>query len=139
MDPLSTTVGVAKISSQCISTAIYVHDVWVDCGDAPQSAAELVDELIVARASLLQLQKIFERDDGAAAITTDLEDVFDIAVKGSKATLLCIEQEYKDVADQPNWWLQAEQLWKKDTMTDLMDQLARKETSIALLIQCLNE
>lgn len=136
MDPLSITASVVTIVTRVIPAAVQVYGVWTHYSDAPQSVTDIVEELQIIRASLCQLQNILERED--TKITLDLDHVFAIAVNGCKVTLLCIEEEYKNVVGREDWWGMIKVLWKDATMARLLEQLARKKTSIALLMQCLN-
>jgi hypothetical protein len=138
MEPLSITASVVTIATRVIPAAVQVYNVWTDYSEAPQSVADIIEELQIIKTSLHQLQKILGRED--AKVTLDLEDgdVFALAVNGCKATLLCIEEEYKNVVGCGDWFSRIKVLWKDGTMTRLVEQLARRKTSIVLLMQCLN-
>jgi hypothetical protein len=135
MDPLSITAAVVTIVTRVIPAAVQVYDVWNHYSEAPESVADILEELHIIRASLQQLQNILQRE--GTRVTAELQDVFAIAVNGCKATVLCIEEEYRPLVGDDQW-SRIKVLWKEDTMKRLLEQLARKKTSIALLMQCLS-
>jgi len=136
MDAFSIMTGVLTITTRCITVAIQIHSAWNHYRDAPQTVADLVDEIQIVHASLTQLQHVLRLE--GFSITSDLEDVFGIAVKGCKATLLCLEEEFRTLQGRSDWRARIKVLWEDDTMTRLLEQLGRKKTSIMLLMQCLH-
>ncbi|KAF1994182.1 hypothetical protein P154DRAFT_448288 [Amniculicola lignicola CBS 123094] len=136
MEPLSITASALTIASRVIPAAIHIHGVWTQYQEAPQTILDLVEELQLLRTCLVQLENVLRRD--GVSITLDLEDVFAIAVRGCRATLLCLEQEFDTLRGQDDWWTRIVVLWRDNNIARLLAQLARKKSSIMLLMQCLN-
>ena len=137
MDPLSITAAVITLTTRCTATAFELHRAFNHYDNAPQTIAALEEETELLKASLNQVQKALQKHSEASR-TADLEDIFTIAVKGSRATLLCLEEEFENLKERSDWRARIITLWKEDTMKELLEQLQRKKISIILLIQCLH-
>jgi hypothetical protein len=132
-DPVSITAGALTITTRCVTAGVQIYSAWHRYRDAPQTIGDLVEEIQIVQGSLAQLKRLLSRE--GFAITSDLEDVFGIAVKGCKATLLCLEEEFRTLQGRSDWRARLKVLWKDDIMTSLLQQLARKKSSMMLLMQ----
>lgn len=131
------TTAVITLTTSCTTTAIGLYHAFKKYQDAPNTIADLVEETQVLGSSLAGVEKALYKDS-SAVIRAGLEDVFMIAVKGCRATLLCLEEEFARLKERSDWRMRIATLWKEDTMKQLLDQLGRKKTSITLLVQCLH-
>lgn len=137
MESLSITTAVITLTKCCTTTAIDLYHAFERYQDAPNTIADLVEETQVLSTSLARVQKALY-EDSSAVFRAGIEDIFTIAIKGCRATLLCLEEEFGDLKERSDWRMRIATLWKEDTMKQLLDQLGRKKTSIMLLVQCLH-
>jgi hypothetical protein len=134
MDPLSITATVISLTIRCTTTSVQLYNIFTRYRRAPSTIANLVEETQVIRASLSQVERALEHNPNGLS-TPDLEDIFDIAVKGCRATLLCLDEEFEKLKDREDWRARVLTLWNEDAMKDLVEQLGRKKATITLLIQ----
>jgi hypothetical protein len=134
MDPLSITATVITLTIRCTETSNQLYQIFRHYRQAPQTIANLVEETRVIKASLGQVERALQQNaDGLS--TPDLADTFDIAVKGCRATLLCLEEEFEKLKDREDWRARVLTLWNEDAMKGLVEQLGRKKATLTLLIQ----
>ena|SRR5436190_6887773 len=136
MEALTIAGFVVGLVTRCIKTANEVFNAFEQYGDVPQTLSELVNEIQVVKVSLHLVER-FLRDTNAA-LPMELQDIFPIAIRGCQATLLCLEQEFFTLKEQPDWWARLRTIWKDEIMKRLLENLGRRQLSITLLIQCLN-
>ncbi|KAM0425992.1 hypothetical protein ACHAPT_008621 [Fusarium lateritium] len=106
-------------------------------GDAPDSLDDLAEEVQLIQGALQGVEDALE-DDKDAITRYKVEDVFSIAVKGCRATLACIKEEFELLFGRSDWKARFMVLWKEDDMKKLLGRLDRKRASILLLVQLLN-
>jgi hypothetical protein len=137
MDPLSITASAVALGFKFGKTILDLKEVFSRYHEVPQSLEDLEEEASIIRSSLAQLQRVLQQHPTLVR-TPNLQNVFDLAVKGSEATLLCIESEFSSLMARSDWRAKISALWKEPDMIRLVRRLERKKASIVLLIQCLN-
>ncbi|KAE8453289.1 hypothetical protein EG329_011356 [Mollisiaceae sp. DMI_Dod_QoI] len=145
MDPLSIAASVGSLSSACILTVKRLCDAAGKLRDAPKIVQEVSSEAKVIAISLSQLHNIFVNDEhtilAQALLTPDIRSALDIALTGCKVTLSCIENETRSLAgkisseQKLNLADRAKVLWKDDKFKELLHQLHRQHSVIAILQQ----
>lgn len=136
MDPLSITVAAVTLTTRCSAAAVDIYNAWEKWKDAPATVGELAEETTVIAVTLKRVEKTI-RDDPGVLARSDLGDVFAVAVKGCRATLMCLEEEYDNLMKHSQWWMRLKALWKDADMKRLLELLGRKKVSLMLLIQSL--
>lgn len=136
MDPLSITTGALTLAGVVLKSSITARDCIGQLEDAPQTVADVADEIQTMRAALREVEIVIKQDPDAIE-RFGLQDVFGIAIKGCHATMMCIRKEYEHLFSRRDWKARIVVLWKEHEMAALLGRLDRKKASIAILVQTL--
>ncbi|RFN50819.1 hypothetical protein FIE12Z_4895 [Fusarium flagelliforme] len=137
MDPLSITSASVALAAAVFKCAIHVKHIVGTIADAPDTLSDLAEEAQLIQGVLQGVEDAL-RDNQEAISRCKVDDVFSIAVKGCRATLACIKQEFELLFNRSDWKSRFMVLWKEDDMKRLLGRLDRKRESILLLLQLLN-
>ncbi|RMI90268.1 hypothetical protein CDV36_016636, partial [Fusarium kuroshium] len=137
MDPLSITSASVALAAAVYKCSIEVKRIAGVMGDAPDLLDDLAEEVQLIQGALRGVEDALE-DDKDAITRYKIEDVFSIAVKGCRATLACIKDEFELLFGRSDWKVRFMVLWKEDDMKKLLGRLDCKRASILLLVQLLN-
>ncbi|WDK21231.1 hypothetical protein CGRA01v4_12520 [Colletotrichum graminicola] len=137
MDPLSIVTAAASLAGAVLKASFKIKETIDAYEDAPQSIADIADEVHAVQIALRQVESVVSQDPDAIE-RLGLEDVFAIAVNGCHATLLSISKEYENLFLRSDWKAKIQALWKEGEMTRLLGRLDRKKATLTLLTQTLN-
>ncbi|KAK7408754.1 hypothetical protein QQX98_009052 [Neonectria punicea] len=137
MDPLSITTTALTLASLVFKYSVQVRDCIEGLRDAPQSIADIADEVQTMQVALREVENTI-RQDPYAIDRYDLQEVFAISVKGCHAIIMCISEEYQHLFHRVDWKGRILVLWKENDMTGLLVRLDRKKATIAMLMQALS-
>ncbi|KAK2030020.1 hypothetical protein LX32DRAFT_717519 [Colletotrichum zoysiae] len=137
MDPLSIVTAAASLAGAVLKASFKIKETIDAYDDAPQSIADVADEVHAVQIALRQVESVVSQDPNAIE-RLGLEDVFTVAVNGCHATLLSISKEYENLFLRSDWKAKIQALWKEGEMTRLLGRLDRKKATLTLLTQTLN-
>ncbi|KAH7244425.1 uncharacterized protein BKA55DRAFT_647451 [Fusarium redolens] len=137
MDPLSITSASVALAAAVYKCAIEVKKIVGTIADAANSLSDLAEEVQLIQGALQGVEDALQ-DNQEAISRYKVEEVFSIAVKGCRATLACIKQEFELLFNRSDWKARFMVLWKEDDMKKLLGRLDRKRESILLLLQLLS-
>ncbi|KAJ4251439.1 hypothetical protein NW762_011422 [Fusarium torreyae] len=137
MDPLSITSASVGLAAAVYKCAIEVKRIVGAIADAADSLSDLAEEAQLIQGALQGVEDAL-KDNQEAISRYKIEEVFSIAVKGCRATLECIKQEFELLFNRSDWKARFMVLWKEDDMKKLLGRLDRKRESILLLLQLLS-
>ncbi|KAF4451847.1 hypothetical protein F53441_5166 [Fusarium austroafricanum] len=137
MDPLSITSASVGLAAAVYKCAIEVKWIVGTIADAADSLSDLAEEAQLIQGALQGVEDALQ-DNQEAISRYKVEEVFSIAVKGCRATLACIKQEFELLFNRSDWKARFMVLWKEDDMKKLLGRLDRKRESILLLLQLLS-
>lgn len=137
MDPLSITTAVLALAGAVYKGAAEIRRITGTLNDAPESLSDLAEEVLLIQGALRGVEAAL-LEDSNAIVRFEIDDVFSIAIKGSRATLECINKEFDLLFSRSDWTARFLLLWKEEDMAKLLDRLDRKRGSILLLIQLLS-
>jgi tetratricopeptide (TPR) repeat protein len=137
MDPLSITTTVISLTVRCTSTAFELYNVFQTLSQAPDTLSDLIEETTILSGSLRQVEKVLKRNPDVL-LSSELTETFNIAVKGCRATLGCLEEEFAKFKGRADWKARIQLVWKESKMTALLVRLGRKKSTLGLLLQSLN-
>ncbi|OBS26178.1 hypothetical protein FPOA_00120 [Fusarium poae] len=137
MDPLSITSASVGLAAAVYKCAIEVKRIVGTITDAADSLSDLAEEAQLIQGALQGVEDAL-RDNQEAISRYKVEDVFSTAVKGCRATLACIKQEFELLFNRSDWKSRFLVLWKEDDMKRLLGRLDRKRENILLLLHLLS-
>ncbi|EWY91943.1 hypothetical protein FOYG_08868 [Fusarium oxysporum NRRL 32931] len=137
MDPLSITSASVALAAAVYKCGIEVKKIVGTIADAADSLSDLAEEAQLIQGALQGVVDALQ-DNQEAISRYKVEEVFSIAVKGCRATLACIKQEFELLFNRSDWKARFMVLWKEDDMKKLLGRLDRKRESILLLLQLLS-
>ncbi|KAK1992167.1 hypothetical protein LX36DRAFT_733376 [Colletotrichum falcatum] len=137
MDPLSIVTAAASLAGAVLKASFKIKETIDAYEDAPQSIADMADEVHAVQIALRQVESVVTQDPDVIE-RLGLEDVFAIAVNGCHATLLSISKEYESLFLRSDWKAKTQALWKEGEMARLLGRLDRKKATLTLLTQTLN-
>ncbi|KAK2011577.1 hypothetical protein LZ32DRAFT_606399 [Colletotrichum eremochloae] len=137
MDPLTIVTGAASLAGAVLKASFKIKEIIDVYDDAPQSIADIADEVHTVQIALRQVESVVSQDPDTIE-RLGLEDVFTIAVNGCHATLLSISKEYENLFLRSDWKAKILVLWKEGEMVRLLGRLDRKKATLTLLTQTLN-
>ncbi|EMT70534.1 hypothetical protein NOF04DRAFT_5704 [Fusarium oxysporum II5] len=137
MDPLSITSASVALAAAVYKCTIEVKKIVGTIADAADSLSDLAEEAQLIQGALQGVEDALQ-DNQEAISRYKVEEVFSIAVKGCRATLACIKQEFELLFNRSDWKARFMVLWKEDDMKKLLGRLDRKRESILLLLQLLS-
>ncbi|CVL02049.1 uncharacterized protein FMAN_08170 [Fusarium mangiferae] len=137
MDPLSITSASVALAAAVYKCAIEVKRMVGTIADAADSLSDLAEETQLIQGALQGVEDAL-RDNNDVISRYKVEEVFSIAIKGCRATLVCIKQEFELLFNRCDWKSRFLFLWKEDDMKRLLGRLDRKRESILLLLQLLS-
>lgn len=137
MDPLSITSASVALAAAVYKCAIEVKRMVGTIADAADSLSDLAEETQLIQGALQGVEDVL-RDNNDVISRYKVEEVFSIAIKGCRATLACIKQEFELLFNRCDWKARFLFLWKEDGMRRLLGRLDRKRESILLLLQLLS-
>ncbi|KAI7772146.1 hypothetical protein LZL87_009309 [Fusarium oxysporum] len=137
MDPLSITSASVALAAAVYKCSIEVKKIVGTIADAADSLSDLAEEAQLIHGALRGVEGALQ-DNQEAISRYKVEEVFSIAVKGCRATLACIKQEFELLFNRSDWKARFMVLWKEDDMKKLLGRLDRKRESILLLLQLLS-
>ncbi|KAF4955592.1 hypothetical protein FGADI_4427 [Fusarium gaditjirri] len=137
MDPLSITSASVGLAAAVYKCAIEVKKIIGTIADAVDSLSDLAEEAQLIQGAFQGVEDAL-KDNQEAISRYKVEEVFSIAVKGCRATLACIKQEFELLFNRSDWKARFMVLWKEDDMKRLLGRLDRKRESILLLLQLLS-
>jgi hypothetical protein len=137
MDPLSITSASVALATAVYKTTMEVKKMVGVMNDGTESLSDLSEEVQIVHAALQSVENALNEDKEAIE-RYKVDEVFTIAVKGCRATLSCIEQEFEVLFNRKDWKARFMVLWKEDNMNKLLARLCRKRDSIMLLVQLLS-
>ncbi|CVL00667.1 uncharacterized protein FPRN_08409 [Fusarium proliferatum] len=116
MDPLSITSASVALAAAAYKCTIEVRKIVGTIADATDSLSDLAEEAQLIQGAL----------QGVEDALRDNHEVFSIAVKGYRATLACIKQEFELLFNRSDWKARFLFLWKEEGMKRLLGRLDRK-------------
>ncbi|KAF5589778.1 hypothetical protein FPANT_6224 [Fusarium pseudoanthophilum] len=119
MDPLSITSASVALAATVYTCAIEVKSIVGTIADAADSISDLAEEAQLTQGALQGVEDAL-RDNQEAISKYNIEEVFSIAVKGCRATLACIKQEFEHLFNRHDWRARFMVLWKEDDMRKLL-------------------
>ncbi|KAK1984763.1 hypothetical protein LZ30DRAFT_686701 [Colletotrichum cereale] len=137
MDPLTIVTAAASLAGAVLKASFKIKETVDAYEDAPQSIADIADDVHAVQIALRQVESVVSQDPDAIE-RLGLEDVFTIAVNGCHATLLSISKEYENLFLRSDWKAKIQALWKEGEMARLLGRLDRKKATLTLLTQTLN-
>ena len=137
MDPLSITVAVINLTFRCTSTANELYNAFQTLCDAPDTIVDLIEGTTILGGSLRQVEKVLKSNPDAL-LSSELTETFDVAVKGCRATLVCLEEEFGKLMGRADWKARIQIVWKESKMKALLDRLERKKSTLGILLHCLH-
>lgn len=137
MDPLRVTTSVLALAGAVYKGAAEIRRIVGTLKGAPESLLDLAEEVQLIQGALRGVEAALCADPDAI-VRFEIDDVFATAIKGSRATLACINKEFELLFCRSDWKARFLVLWKEEDMTKLLGQLDRKRGSILLLIQLLS-
>ncbi|KAG5793748.1 hypothetical protein H9Q69_007212 [Fusarium xylarioides] len=137
MDPLSITSAAVALAATVYRCAIEVKKIVGTIADAADTLSDLAEEAQLIQGALQGVEDALQYNQEAIS-RYKVEEVFSIAVKGCRATLACIKQEFELLFNRRDWKARFMVLWKEDDMKKLLGRLDRKRESISLLLQLLS-
>jgi hypothetical protein len=137
MDPLSITISVITLTTKCTATAIDIYNAYQCLCAAPDTISDLIEGTAVVRGSLRQIEKVLKSNPDSLS-KSELSETFDIAVKGCRATLVCLEEEFGNLTGRSDWKAKVKIVWKEPKMRSLLNRLERKKSSLSILLHCLH-
>ncbi|KAF5268861.1 hypothetical protein FOXYS1_239 [Fusarium oxysporum] len=137
MDPLSITSTSVALAAAVYKCTIEVKKIVGTIADAADSLSDLAEEAQLIQGALQGVEDALQ-DNQEAISRYKVEEVFSIAVKGCRATLACIKQEFELLFNRCDWKARFMVLWKEDDMKKLLGRLDHKRESILLLLQLLS-
>lgn len=124
MDPLSITSASVGLAAAAYKCTIEVRKIVGTIADATDSLSDLAEEAQLIQGALQGVEDAL-RDNHEVFSRYKVEEVFSIAVKGYRATLACIKQEFELLFNRSDWKARFLFLWKED-MKRLLGRLDRK-------------
>ncbi|KAJ4143055.1 hypothetical protein NW765_000195 [Fusarium oxysporum] len=115
MDPLSITSASVALAAAVYKCTIEVKKIVGTIADAADSLSDLAEEAQLIQGALQGVEDALQ-DNQEAISRYKVEEVFSIAVKGCRATLACIKQEFELLFNRSDWKARFMVLWKEDDM-----------------------
>ncbi|KAF5634652.1 hypothetical protein F52700_5845 [Fusarium sp. NRRL 52700] len=137
MDPLSITSASVALAAAVYKCAIEVKRITGTVAGAIDSLSDLAEDAQLIQGALVSVENTLQ-DNQETISRYRVEEVFSIAVKGCRSTLVCIKQEFELLFNRRDWKARFTVLWKEDDTRKLLGRLDRKRESILLLLQLLS-
>ncbi|KAH7006491.1 hypothetical protein EDB82DRAFT_117438 [Fusarium venenatum] len=102
MDPLSITSDSVALAAAVYKCVIEVKGIVGTTTHTADSLLDLSEEARLIQAALEGVEDALQ-DDQEAISRYKVEGVFSIAVKGCRATLACIKQEFELLFNRSDW------------------------------------
>ncbi|KAF5650118.1 uncharacterized protein FTJAE_683 [Fusarium tjaetaba] len=130
MDPLSITSASVALAATVYRCAIEVKSIVGTIADAADSLSDLAEEAQLIQEAL-QGVEVALQDNQEAISQCKIEEVFSIAVKGCRATLACIKQEFELLLNRHDWRARFMLLWKS-SVREVQALVGKKQSALTV-------